>query len=347
MKEIRESIKKSLIKRFDCLLYPSIDYVNNNKTTYRRISFDEISDKHSPFRIDFDSCIKFILDSKSDIKDLQLTYKTYDNRRWSGNEINYPFISRTAKWPSFGTNDFTQYRLWRNNIEYECEGEFWSIPDKKYKYELFFERTNIFDNKIVKTENEAQKYSMKFHFNKDVWLHFISALIEMYLPQFSYSTDFSDKKTKRYLKEIKKGIWFGYEYQSSEIIYQLKQETPSLPEYFNLILLTDRFKKNTDLSDYYYKPHSEIISLGILGNPFFYPPCYPLEGYVSIDRYKKYDEGVPYTNTIIKHSEGYQIINSVEYGETIKKHAFFYIDLLADTANIYLKYLNEVLNNAL
>jgi hypothetical protein len=172
----------------------------------------------------------------------------------------------------------------------------------------------------------------------------IKDLIRICFPEFEFSERFSTTKIKRYLMEISKDLWFGFEYDEADLSYEIRKGTPVLPDFFNLILLNSFFKRNEKKANYYYQSHPAIISLGILGNPFLYQPCYPMIGYKAIDSYKANEEGRPYETQIVAlNSTQFQLIHSNDFNESMKRHTFFYMHLLSSTTEPYLTYLRKAL----
>lgn len=337
-------ILSGLIKDFDQYKTASLEFLRKNFKNYRRVVFDNISPKNQPFDLDFDSCVNFILDSKDDIDKTTIAAKTYDGESWAGNDILFPFSFKMPPLLPWGTKQFLDYREWRDNLEYTCESEFWNDTVNLQRYKPFSD-INIFDDRIFgEDELDIYKEKTNFLFIKEVWFDYIKSLLQLYFPQFSFRQEFSSKSIHRYLTEIDRDTWFGFEYELSEVRYELKKGTPSLPTYFNLILIKPPFDKTEKTENYYLKQHPSILSLGILGSPFFYYPCYPLLGYSAVDVHKRFEAGKPYMWKFVKSgSRDYQLVHPVEYGESMKKHAFFYMDLLAATSADYLAYLQNIL----
>ena len=134
----------------------------------------------------------------------------------------------------------------------------------------------------------------------------------------------------------------------SFFLYELKKGNPVLPDFFNLVLVNSQFNKTEKKSNYYYQDHPGIISLGILGNPFLYQPCYSLIGYNAVEAHRSQELGKPHLDEIAKLGGGqYQLMHPKSLNENIKKHAFFYMSLLSSTSHIYLQYIRNVLLKAL
>lgn len=340
--KLRGSILESLKACVNQLIESTLKYVVEAKE-FDLCAIENISKKDIPFEVNIQSCIDFILDSKGYEQQIVFNFKIGDGVNWENNEIQFPFLSRIPDWPQFGTPEFDKYREWRNSLEYSCQNNFWALDHNRRAYSPFTE-INIFDNKVVENEKLSYYKNNSIVIAKDKWLLYIKDLIRIFLPEFEFSERFSNTKVKRHLSEISKDLWFGFEYDETDLSYEIRKGTPVLPDFFNLILLNSSFKRNEKKANYYYQNHPAIISLGILGNPFLYQPCYPMIGYRAIDSYKAVEEGRPYETQIVAlNSTQFQLIHSNDFNESMKRHAFFYMHLLSSTAEPYLAYLRKVL----
>lgn len=339
---LRNSILESLKANFNQFIESTLKYVVEAKE-FNLCAIETISRKSTPFEVNIQSCIDFILDSKGNEEQIIFNFKIGDGFNWRNNEIRFPFLSRIPEWPQFGTPEFDRYREWRNGLEYSCQDNFWTLDYNKLTY-LPFKEINIFDNKIIEKEKLSYYENNSIVIAKDKWLLYIKDLVRIYLPEFEFSERFSTTKVKRYLIEISEDLWFGFEYDETDLSYDIRKGIPVLPDFFNLVLLNSSFKRNEKKANYYYQSHSAIISLGILGNPFLYQPCYPMIGYEAIDSYKATEEGRPYKTQIVPlNSTQLQLIHSDDFNESMKRHAFFYMHLLSSTAEPYLTYLRKAL----
>jgi hypothetical protein len=343
--ELRARIQSKIIDSYDCFLNSNINYINENFSSYRRIAFEDISYSETPpFKIDIDSCINFILDSRRDIQNMVFRLKKPLNHfRWD-NEIFFPFISDFPE-PTWGTQQFWAHRKWQDDLEHTCETEFWDITSNQIKYAQFT-KTNIFDNVVFESDKLSfYKNQKKDLYDGEIWLNYVSALIGIFFPMYIYSEKYSNKNMKRYLIEMKKGILFGFEFDQKYIHTELKKGVPELPDYLNLILISEPFNKHEKVHNYYFNENSTILSLGVCGNPYFYPPCFSLSGYIANDLYKRITGDEPIKKIVKSNSGQYQVIHSPMYGECLKKRAFFYMDLLASTSAIYSDYLKKIITN--
>jgi len=344
----REDIRRKLISGYDLFFNGSLGFLVENIKTYYRVGFENVSNKTMPFEVNLEYCINFLLDSKEDINNVVFDFKKGNGIHWWENEIVFPFSKRMPDRYEWGTPEFEVYLVWSKDFNYACEHEFWEVENNRQAYEVY-SQLNIFDNKIF-TSRELSYFQNKreYFFDKAVWFSYVKSLITTFFPDLTYSVNFSSKKMHRFLLQLKDDLWFGFEYSETEMSYQLNMGVPCLPDYLNLVLLNTSFSKTEKLAHYYYKHNSSILSLGILGNPFFYQPCFPMLGFSAVDVARNHERQTPYRDNIIQIGDGnYQIVYPSRYADSMKKHAFFYLSLLSSTSKIYVDYLITVLKNAI
>lgn len=348
--KIRSTLNAFLEKDAERFIVSSLSFLETNFEGYHKVCFESVNSKESPFSIRRSSCVDFIIQAKENKAGVVLGLKNGGGGAWHSNEILFQFTLDMPRKPLYGTPEHLAYLEWRNNLEYKCEFLFWGLVDKQLGYQEF-DKINIFDNQVFDEERLAfYQRKFKFLFNQQVWLDFVNSLIIKMFPKYRYNLNFSTKKIRRHLFEIKEGIWFGFEFDTTEMKHQLKNRgTASLPDAFNLILIDEStFNKYESTQNYYCKENESIISLGLLGNPFFFPPCYPLSGFSAVDTNRLSTTSMRYASEIYAVGNGmYQFVNSAAYGDSMKRHAYFYMNLLASTSEVYLDYLERVIQESL
>lgn len=347
-KEMMDTIRQNLISEYHRLLDPSLEYLNENFENYSRICFANISSKEIPFSLDRESCIEFLENSGSDIGNLEFTQKDVPDKYWTNNNILFPFVFRKVKRPAWGSIESDRYRRWRDDLEVACQDEFLKA-DGKLKEITSLLQIPIFDENEYEPGKLAKNKSRTwFIFDVSRWLEFVGGLIEKYFPGYTYNSQFSNKKVKRYLQEIENGWLFGFECDVSSIQREIKRGTPTFEDYFNIVLINPSAKKTGSLFSFLKSDQDLITNLGMLGNPFFYEPCYPMRGYSAMDLSQKEEEGIFYSSSEVMLETGkVKVIPPTAYSDTMKIHACFFMDILASTSRIYLDYLKVVLANSL
>ena len=345
MNQLELLIEANLIKDFSDFADSCSLFAKQHIGSYRRVSFDSINGEGYPFEIDVDACVHFIEKARENSHEIKIQDKLYGGRHWSGNDIFFPFTMWQTG-PEFGSREFLKYREWRDNLEYNCKEEFWNDKQNVDLYNLKFAVYDVLSNVVLIKRSNLQSYNAgsRFLYNANVWLEYLQHLIDTYFPDFIFNARFSTKKIKRYLRESEH-YFLGFEYDESAILKVVKSGTPSFSDYFNIVLFDKSFY--SDQGKYNVGKQVLPLSLGILGNPFFYPVCYPMEGFFAVDYYRNADKGQPYLKKFnYVDSENYEMIQPAELGEVIKKHAFFYMSLLASTSESYLSYLTRVIERS-
>ncbi|MBI3235476.1 MAG: hypothetical protein HYZ42_15800 [Bacteroidetes bacterium] len=201
--------------------------------------------------------------------------------------------------------------------------------------------------------SDLRRYRNKGYIYNDLeWFDYILKLIQAKFSQFVLNLEKSTSKMLRFLKPIGNNLYFGFEFNQSELKAAIRKADFDfdLP-CFNLILVTNTFKKGLSTKKYYYDYHDKILSLGNLSNPFFCSGT-PFCSFISIDMF--YNKQLKNNNTelnykieyVEKSNELFQIVYNETYGENIKKHAYFYFDLLSYSSNNYLEYLEQCITDA-
>ena len=198
----------------------------------------------------------------------------------------------------------------------------------------------IFDENEYEPGKLAKNKSRTwFIFDISRWLEFVGGLIEKYFPGYTYNSEFSNKKVKRYLQEIEKGWLFGFECDVSSIQREVKRGNLTFEDCFNIVVINPSAKKPDSLLRFLHSDQNFIVNLGMLGNPFFYWPCYPMTGYSAMNSSRKGEEGILYSTSIVTLETGkVKAVQSEAYSDTMKIHACFFMDILASTTHIYLDY---------
>lgn len=342
----RSKLQTSLIDNSAFLKEKSIDVVNEAKDNFYNIIVENISDEYFPFKINHQRAIYNI--NKTLEIGPKLKLRNDDWAVFRENEIEFKIVRDEE--PEFHSKEQLQYRVDSEDFLYECQANFWEDSQKNESYNKIADFSCCEDLEFP--SNEFQKIRNKGNiFKIESWIEYIFTLVEINFPDFKYEKSKSNKKV-RFLKTLNEEIEFGFEYDSLELKNQIKKNGIQLPNYFNIIIINRKFNVK-EKKEYVFSYDNDIISLGILGNPFFYQPCYPLISFATIELYHY---GVFYPDNtdpkkvrdyVYINNETMKIIHSDEYGEKLKKHAFFYMDLLGYSSKSYLEYLEKSISDIL
>jgi len=234
--------------------------------------------------------------------------------------------------PTDGTNGEPEILEKLTEAEIEIENsskeKFWtSIENNLYKEISNF---NCFEDKIVKEEDVYKVCLNDPFYNIEDWINYYNHLLDTKF--VSFEQILQNGKTQIRYKHFQKDYFIGIEVNYGKTIKEMKHgdwETP----YFNLIVfkLNEKFKLK------------EKSSLGLFGHPYFHQPAYNFGGYFAIKTVNR----VSPTEWVINRGTEKEFIgngmvrlyNSEKFGEDLKRHAFYYFDMLSKTSNDYINSL--------
>jgi hypothetical protein len=345
MDNFRTEFQKRLKESQYAFKEDSIAFVKANIETPCRYMFTVLCKKNSPFELDYKTIIKEINYLFEDPTNFNLQLRdsySYMHPAFFNNEIEFRLPS------DFPAGVYYTDRYWdfvNKNVDlgYDCEAEFWKKKDNNEWYEAIADFPCFCD--IIIPLTEIEKYKEKGDIvNVEGWLKYLRGLLKLFFSDFPFSEERSTKRIMRFVKPLSDTLYFGFEYDESLLRRRYQNGYLEFPEYFNLILLNNDFKKTIKKEDYIFKYAENILSLGILGNPLFYVPS--LSGFVAVDRV--YERGNP-QNMKFKYFRKYTAVNEKEVqivhtdgvGERMKRHAFFYMDMLSYSSKNYLAFLEK------
>ena len=206
----------------------------------------------------------------------------------------------------WGTSNYSKVLVWRNTLEEKCQESFFGIASNASQFTSLFE-DNIYIDGVI---------------NSDIWWNFIVGLTSHHFNSFKKVDDYRKDKVCVLKKEVSRKFEIILEFKRSEIYSELANNEPDIPEihiYLNELQSTGYANM---------KNQNKRLYLGILGNPFAFPPCYPLRGYSAMVR--------------VKNIGGIIHVGSPQdYIFLLSERTYFYIYLLKETSALYLDYLSD------
>lgn len=342
---IRDRITEELKRNIPFFKLGCLNLVNKVQQTPFRVVLDGLSWKYAmqDHSIDFVKCVNDFFELNNDIK---LAFRVAHDDSFETNEIRYHELRDHTL-----DNNFDVYRIKREILEYECESEYWSNENYVTPFAKIAQFP-AFKNTQLEGVQQLNKYLNKgdFYFHEG-WLQYFYELVEYFFKEYKFNAHLSWKGIKRFTKEISSEYLLCLEYDENEITSLLRKGDIDTPE-LNLVLI----RKDARLIKhrrYIYEENPDYISMGIAGNPMFYFPCFPLINFASVDMY--HDPNNPANNndpmyqTLIEWHDGgvVHIVHPEKHGETLKKHAYFYMHLLSLTGEPYMEYIEKSIRNAL
>jgi hypothetical protein len=225
----------------------------------------------------------------------------------------------------------------------ESEELYWQDQKNIDLYHCFG-NWNLYDELVV-SENELENYKEKnYQVNTKQWNEYTNQLIRNFFQGYELNENLSSNMN-RFLKQIDKNWYFGFEYDAKLINKAKKCGFVEFSYYLNIILINKDYNKR-DKSDYIFKQRDDILSLGKLNNPFF-EQINPLE--TCSMRYK-WIENAPNNITLLSYlpaefikldSRQYLVRYSKDYSEAMKKYLQYFFSITAFTATGYLEYVEK------
>lgn len=336
MNDLINKFNTRLIANKNRFLKEVIEYYNINIDTYKKIVFYNIS--YNLDKIDREIIISTVKRSILNPQNLKYEYGTQRVQRFEMNQIKFysDDFSVLGKEPEWGSLEFNEMILKRENQEYLLEKSFWDKPEHLKMYEECSD-FNSFIDYVTDTDRLNDNLRKGYLINVNGWEKYIQKLVKSNFCQFPKSF-YSNEKFICY-KEIKSGYFIGLEYNINKYKKILKKGEIALPEDFILVY--------GDINEM-----NKSISLGILGNPLFFPPCFPLRNFASVEMFHNPDyintEKLNYNVTLLNEGENMtKVIHPKEYSDKLKKHAFFYLHLLSDSSISYISYIENSLLESL
>jgi hypothetical protein len=312
-----------------------------------RTMLKQLSSKYGPFEIEFDSCMNCILDSLRDDNNPEFRLKRADEDFLENNEIEFHLVK--PPYPHWTSPDEPEFRNATEKIEKEAENEFWEIAENIKSYEAI-SQFSPFNDAIIPIQYFNSYH--KFIYNVPDWGAYIVALIKFHFPQFEVCTEAG--KIVRFTKPLTPELSIGIEFDKGRFSAMTRADYPDI-SYLNIILYNRSFKTGMKTRPYLFKHQDDVLSMGILGNPFFYRPCFSLNSYAIVEMYDLVDQEIygyamqnRYSWTRNDHGDGtFSLTHPEVYGEKLKRHAYFYLAILAYSTSGYLAYLEKSILDSL
>lgn len=204
------------------------------------------------------------------------------------------------------TSAYHQVLQWNNTMEFDCQRYYFSIAQNSAVLCQLCEYDFYAQGKIV----------------FDKWWAFVKRILAYRFNDFELNLDGGKGNRIHLRKEIAPNIYLALECQLTDIMWDLKENCPDLPDLKIFVYSGDQKTIRGSVR------RSEKRYLGLLGNPLFYHPCYPLRGYLAVLRVEK-------KNGVISFRKPDEFIPQ------IAERAYFYVSMLQETSDLFLKYLQD------
>lgn len=248
----------------------------------------------------------------------------------------YFFYSPSANAAS-GKDNIMEYLVGKSAA---METEFWANTSMERSFNELAE-FSCFDDMIIE-ENLVEKYKGNgYYLNAKGWCDYYLRLLQHFMPEYSFSKAYSDKKMARFLADIGNGFHLGFEFDASLYKSELKRSRLFSPD-FRIILINAGFDKSIKEADYWpVNDHPHIFVLtDTFKNPYF-RGIDSLKGFFS--EIIMNDSGWFFKTDKVK--EGIQLKHDKKLGLLLKRFAFYDFYLTTHFIKPYLEYLAYAVKN--
>lgn len=321
----------------------SIDWLKSTFHDYRKIAAFKTSYNNKEVELEFG--IKFILDAITEDRNLSVRVPWSFPRHFNENHIYFDLSFTTAKLRgNYEEDKFIKETSELKKLNDLCFKAFWEANKLKDSINMKFDP---FLTKVVKSEQIGMAYGYAvLLFDNENWIKYYIQIIETLFDKYPLQKSYSSSKTLRFARPLTSDLYFGFEIDLTQSVANIRNGDLMTPN-FNVILFSSKFKKSVSPRRYLLPNHDLIMSFGILGNPFFFYPCIPLLSYCTIKQMDDKRSEYLYVNQLIDEKDGnVKIIGPSEFGEWMKKYAFFYLSILRDSSETYLTYLENCILKA-
>jgi len=335
---LRKELQDSLQKNKSILLNESLRLLENSFDNYYKIIIHEISFDYALSRRTKEMAKANIFNTLEQVNYPLLGYRDmFESSPFWSSELKFHVLKHQNQSPTNEQYNI-QYRK-RKELEIECKEYFFKTIDNQEAYKNISD-FNCFTEKVYTETEFSTKLHHGFTFNINGWKDYVFRLISFHFSEYTFMKKKSSSQTLRFLKPLTEELLIGIEYDENEFKSDFRHGDPSLPS-LNIVILNRKFDKNLKADIYRTGYNENILSLGPVGNPFFFPPCIPMKNFHLIELMRQ-EETQKYKIYYNVRSDGnYEIIYPQTYGETLKEHAFFYFHLIGYTSKGYLKYIER------
>ncbi|SEG46775.1 hypothetical protein SAMN05421847_2383 [Halpernia humi] len=226
------------------------------------------------------------------------------------------------------SDELTKKRFEIENLSKEV---FWANQKEVESFQKI-SRFDSFDDLIVPKEKVIYKMVNNPFFNSEAWINYYQDLLDLKFPSFSEKYS-SGKKIIKY-RQFKENLFLGIENDYSSCRKNFRKGYCEEPEYKLII-----FEKISS------KKIRKILIFNNFVNPLLHPPTISFGSFIWQKTWSKIGENTYKRDTGTRKLDigdgNIKIYNLDIISEDLKKHAYFYYDLLYNTTKIYIDFIEE------
>jgi hypothetical protein len=211
---------------------------------------------------------------------------------------------------------------------------FWANGDEEKSFQKLDTFESFIDIFIPKEERLRKLVTSPF-FNIDDWILYYQNLLDLKFPEFAEKLT-SGKSVIKY-RLFKDNFYLGIESDYQDSRKAFKKGWWETPEYKLVI-----FKKLTG------KKIQRMVVFDNFVHPFFRIPAFDFKVFFAVKTTHQISENEYVldngTKTDYLDDGTVRLYNSEEFGDNLKRHAYFYYDMLSHTTRGYIKFIEESFN---
>lgn len=298
---------------------------------------DDATNKH--YRIGLENILFGDIHSLKEI--IEKTILDNENPSFTKNDIIYKVKGlKTIEYDDLNTYFTKHFR----DIEEPIKNEFWLNPTNQERFSQIA-NFNVFTDLVVDKSEVANRIKYGAIFEVDNWQKFHQSLISIFLSDFKFDIKLSSK-THRYVKTIDENLFLCLEYDFKQEGQALVRSIVDVGKY-RLVLLNRDFNRKTKSEEYYYKTNPTILNLGNAVHPIFNNPCTELFRFFARENLVETPPGYFSQKYFTKFEnlldDKVRLYNSEQFGDTLKRHAFFYMDIYSYFLRPYIEFIENCL----
>lgn len=261
--------------------------------------------------------------------------ENYIKERLSKLQFNIDYNDVTFKniIEGFGDDTFEQIRKLGNKrfaIENFSKEIFWADNKEEKSYQCIA-NFNCFEERVI-SRDKISKTVINVPFNLDGWVKYYKNLVNFRFLEFSEELILG-KSIIRF-RHFKHDLFLGIETDYNKFKNNLKKDFNAEPDHKLII-----FKKTDN------KKIHRILIFDKFVNPHFNPPAYSFGWYFYAKNTIEIGENELGAQYIVEKSPlengDLSLSMSEEFGEHLKRHVYFYYEMLYHTTKEYIKFIEH------
>ncbi|MFA9215334.1 MAG: hypothetical protein ACEQSR_16095 [Candidatus Methylacidiphilales bacterium] len=318
----KQKFKSISLENNGILLNELIKCITNIEKRYLHATLNLYYNKYPKVKLDLDYFRKTL---ELEFNQSSCYVLNFNEPFWGGYELKHIDFNNSAELNDNEIND-TINQNWEEFIN-EIKGEYWTSSDKIKSFDAI-SNIDFFEDRLPKTQREKilalnTKYPINGELKEIIYKYFDAKnvisyyhkLIELFFPDFQFNKLVSTKKIKRYTKRISNGYFLSLYIDFGFIETELKRTYLELP-HIKIELFSEALSSH--VKEEFYLVYQEEYPIVRIALPLF-----------------------------VGNPDNFRIGDSSKEEIKLKKELFYNFDVYSTYINIYLNYIELILENLL